>query len=178
MIQMSSNKFQVYDSEIEEAKEIRLKEDEIPGEQVFDSPNRWVGKIGEWAIENSEPNLIPITANYKAIRIDFKGKHTGYIYEVKTKYSEKWEFRNNYCFDLNLKQFNRSKAKVYIACYFCNKTKILEVVGWMYKDEIPKYGKILKAGDKYENSEYTVRATKWEVEYSHFQPMDKLPDNL
>ena len=156
---------------IDKAKEIRRLEDNIPGTQVFDSDHRWVGKIGEFAVEFLFLLWEPVTSHFHVASHDYllPDKRRA---EVKTKCSQ-YDFRENFEFDVNDQQFRKNDNDIYVACHYTLGSHEIRVVGWLPKEEVQVYGSFMKKGDLF-RGKYPVTADRWSVPYREFQPIGSL----
>lgn len=132
--------------DIDKAKKIRLKEDDIPGKQHFLYENRWVGKLGEWGVDNCFPQLHCATEDYRSEKYDFYSDNTPYSYEVKTSASNNF-FNPNYSFLLNKYQYENSPASIYIACFYQIPDMVLRIVGWVWGVDVKEMATLKKEGE-------------------------------
>ena len=163
--------FQFPDSWIRKAQEIRGKEDFIPGKQVFDSDNRWVGKIGEWAFY-SVYKFKAVTQHFNPSKYDFQSDR-GLRYEVKTNVSN-YPFKDNFEFNINDRQFQKNDNDVYVICHYFLNSPFIRLCGWIYKRMVKTRGRLLRKGEQY-SSKFPVRADQWSIPYRELNSMHLLP---
>jgi hypothetical protein len=162
------------DEELLEAQKIRAGEDQLPGQQRFDSPHRWIGKLGEWAFARAFPQMISITQHFNPTKHDFRGPEpNNFIYEIKTKGGENG-FKENYEFDVNARQFEENPNDIYVGCWCSLKTFQVHIVGWLRKEDVKLLGTFLAKGEEFRPG-IIVISDRWSVRYKEMESMHTLP---
>ena len=158
------------DEEIAEAQRIRAEEDNNPGEQVFDSDNRWTGKLGQWAVERKFSSLALVGRDHNYSTFDFS--NGTFLYEVKTK-NGKFPYSEAFQFDVNDRQHRKNPCDYYIACYWQLGGYDLVIAKWIPKSDVGRLGRFMEKGDLF-LGKYPVEADRWDIDFKRMREIEKL----
>lgn len=157
---------------IKEAKELQKRLDRIDGthRMHFNSPERWIGMLGQIGFRNwSELQMHPISNVCISDGYDFI--KNGKIIDIKT---QRWDVgypKSSWGLNFPSQQINKNAD--YFVFLLTNLTDEIILLGFMPKDEYFQKAIFRKEGEEMTNS-FIVRNDMYEILIKYLHPISKL----